>query len=430
MNNKNRFGLPFIVLAAVFAINATYLTAQDWPRWRGSNNDGIVRAQGLNLDWTQRTPTLAWTFSQTGAGFSSPTVVGNTLYITGTDATNDFAVAIDTRNGNVIWRQALAPRYAQHWGDGPRGSITVDGDRLYLILGAGQVMCLSAADGRIIWQKHMINDFGGAMKGDWGYSESPLIDGNNVIVSPGGSRGMIVALNKTNGDLVWRSTQWTDLASYSSPIVAVVDGVRQYIQQSSSAVGGVSASDGSLLWRVEIPAYANASAIIPSPIIHENMVYVTNGYRSGCNLVRLTRDGNRFRADLVYHNSVMINQHGGVVLVDGHIYGFSEGAGWVCQNLRSGEQVWVQAAQRDGAAKGAIIAINNNRLLLLNENSGLMTVIEASPNGYRELGRMQLPRRSTIQNNSNNNSVWAHPVIANGKLYVRDHDLLFAFNLQ
>ena len=422
--SKNRFGLPYMMVA-VLAFNVMCLNAQDWPRWRGANMDGVVRAQGLNLDWTQRTPTLAWTFRQAGVGFSSPTIVGTTLYLTGSDERNDFALALDTRTGNVIWRQSLAPRYVQAWGDGPRGSVTVDGDRLYLILGGGQIFCLAAADGRIIWQRHLVNDFGGAMKGDWGYSESPLVDGNLVICSPGGSRGLMVALDKNTGALVWQSSEWTDRASYSSPIVAVVNGVRQYIQQSSSGVAGVSASDGRLLWRVAIPAYEGASAIIPSPIYHDNMVYVTNGYGNGCNYIRLTRDGDRFRAELVYSNTNMINQHGGVVLVGGHIYGFSDAHGWVSQNVSTGAQAWTHR-DRAGVDKGAILAVND-RLLIQDERSGLMAIIAASPNGYREFGRMAMPERTTIQ--TRNNMVWAHPVIANGRLYVRDQDLLFAFDL-
>ena len=256
----------------------------------------------------------------------------------------------------------------------------------------------------------------------WGYSESPLVDGDMVICTPGGSKGTLVALNKKTGEMIWQSTDWTDDAGYSSAIVAEVDGLRQYIQQSSKGVAGVSAKDGKLLWRVEGDGYR--TAIIPSPIFIDNMVYVTAGYGSGCLLAKLTRAGEGINAEKVYANKNMINQHGGVVLKDGHVYGFTDGLGWTCQNLKTGELVWRE--RNTEVFKGAVLAVND-RLLLLNERDGLLTVVAASTDGWKEFGRMEFPERTVIS--TKDNMVWTHPVIANGKLYVRDHDLLFCYDL-
>ena len=423
MNMKNKNRLPVIVAVVMSVIAGISVKAQDWPQWRGANREGISKETGLNLDWSDKKPPLAWTFRQAGSGYSSPVIVGTTLYCQGAADGNDFAFALDTQTGKLKWKQDLGSEFVESRGNGPRGSVTVDGDKLYLIRGAGQIHCLAAADGNILWQKDFKNDFNGSIMSNWGYSESPLVDGNLVICTPGGGEGALIALDKNTGDLVWRSKEWTDQASYSSPIVAEVGGLRQYIQQSGKGVAGVSARDGKLLWRVEGDNYR--TAVIPSPIFHDNTVYVTSGYNSGCLLVRLTRAGESINAETVYMNKNMTNQHGGVVLVNGHVYGFTDGVGFTCQNLLTGELVWRERINE--VLKGAVLAVND-RLILQNERDGLLAVVAASPDGWKEFGRMALPERTKVS--SQDNMVWTHPVVANGKLYIRDHDLLFCFDLK
>jgi len=392
----------------------------DWHRWRGANQDGIVQDAGLNLNWAAKKPALKWVFRNAGAGFSGPTVVGTTLYLSGAAEGEDFAFALDTRTGKVKWMQSLGEQFLNSYGDGPRGTITVDEGRLYLVRGGGKIHCLSAVDGKMVWQK----DLNGSLMGSWGYSESPLVEGDIVICTPGGKGGTMVALNKLTGATVWRTGEWTDDAAYSSPVFAVVDGVKQFIQQSNKGVAGVRADDGKLLWRIIVPGYS--TAVVPTPVYHDNMVYVTAGYSAGCAGIRLSKKGETFHAEMVYNNKTMVNHHGGVVLVGGHIYGFSDSPGWTCQNFRTGEAVWNTGRTRGAIGKGAILAAND-RLILLEERSGAMVVIAASPDGWKEYGRMELPERTKLE--SMNNMVWAHPVIANGTLYIRDQDLLFAFNL-
>ena len=423
MKKIKNLGLPFI-MAAMLVIPVMESKSQDWPQWRGVNRDGVLTAKGLNLDWAEKKPALSWTFRQAGLGYSAPTVIGTTLYCQGAVDEKGFAFALDTRTGNIKWKQELGPEQVDDRENAPRGSITVDGKKLYLIRGIGQIHCLSADNGKVLWQKDFKADFGGKMMSGWGYSESPLIDGNLVICTPGGSQGTLVALDKNTGDVVWVCKEWTDDAGYSSPIVAEIDGVRQYIQQSSKGVAGVSAKDGKLLWRVEVPGYR--TAIVPTPVYHDNnMVYVTSGYNAGCADIRLTKEEDRFNAEIVYANKALINQHGGAVLMNGFIYGYSDDRAWVCQDLKTGEPVWRE--RNSEVAKGAVLGVND-RLILLNERNGLMTVVAASPDGWKEFGRMEIPERTTIA--TKDNMVWAHPVVANGNLYIRDHDLLFCFNLK
>ncbi len=412
-------------LCLLLALHGATAFASDWAQWRGPNRDGVSLETGLNLDWSAKKPPLAWTFREAGAGYSAPTIVGTTLYCQGAAGGSDFAFALDTATGKLKWKQTLGPEFVQDRGNGPRGSVTVDGDALYLIRGGGELHCLAAADGKPLWQKSLKADLGGAIMSnfDWGFGESPLVDGDLVICTPGGDQGTLAALNKKTGEVVWRSTEWKDRGGYSSPIMAEVDGVRQYILLARGGVAGVAAKDGKLLWNAAVGG--NQVATIPTVVYGANLVYVTSGYGAGCACVKLTRDGDTFRAETVYANRTMMNHHGGVVLVGEHIYGFSDNRGWTCQNLKTGESAWQERGEgRPG--KGAVTCVDG-RLLCLDETTGALTCVAASPEGWKASGSLELPERSAIR--TQDNKVWTHPVVANGKLYLRHHDLLFCFDL-
>ena len=420
MKNKIKLLLFISAMPILFGMESK---AQDWPQWQGPNRDNVSKEAGLNLDWNNKKPSLLWTFRQAGMGYSAPVIVGTTLYCQGATNGKGFVFAVDTKTGNLKWKKELGPESVPDRESCPRGSVTVDGDKLYLIRGIGQIHCVSAVDGKVFWQKDFIKDFNGKLMSSWGFSESPLVDGNLVICTPGGNDGTMVALDKNTGNIVWRTKEWTDEAGYSSAIVADVEGIRQYIQQSGKGVAGVSAKDGKLLWRIEVPGYK--TAIIPTPVYNDRLVYITAGYSAGCRCLKLTKDGAGIKAETVYANKNMINLHGGVVLMNGYIYGNSYASGWVCQNLKTGETAWSQR-NRDGAVSGSIFGIDG-RLILLDERSGTVAVAAASPEGWKELGRMSFPERTKIE--TVDNMVWTHPVVAGGKLYLRDHDLLFCYDL-
>jgi len=428
MKMKSKIGFSVITLIIMLVITGINVSAQDWPQWRGANREGVSKETGLNLNWADKKPALLWTFRQAGAGYAAPTIVGTTLYGHGGAEGNDFAFALDTQTGKLKWKQNLGELSVIERGDGPRGSVTVDGDKLYLIRGSGIIHCLAAADGKILWQKDFKKDLNGALMSNWGFSESPLVDGNLVICSPGGAEGTVVALNKNSGSVVWRTKELTDNASHSSAIIAEVDGVRQYILLAAKSVAGVAAKDGKLLWKIPIEG-PRVVAVIPTPIYLNNMVYVTNGYGVGCFLVKLTRSGEIFNAEKVYSNSIITNQHGGVVQINGYLYGFSDqpSNSWVCQNMKTGEVVWSQRGQDVGVGKGSILGIND-RLLLFDMLNGTLAVVAASPDGWKEFGKITIPERTKVT--TQDNQLWTHPVVANGKLFVRDHDLLFCFDLK
>jgi outer membrane protein assembly factor BamB len=348
--------------------------------------------------------------------------VGNVLYILGADD-SEFATAINTNSGKEIWRTPLGNKFRNGpWGDGPRSTPTVDGDRLYFIRAEGGLHCLDSNTGKEIWKKDFKKDFKGQLMTNWGYSESPLIDGDHLVCTPGGSEGSIICLNKSTGETIWRCKELSDKAAYASVIAAEVDGVRQYIQVLHQGIAGVRASDGKLLWYYSRPG---RTATIPTAIYDDHHVYVTAGYGVGCDLIKLTRDGEKFNAEKVYANKNMTNHHGGVVLLNGYVYGFSDGKGWVCQDFKTGEIKWDQKGRAPG--KGSVTCVGGY-LFCYDEGSGNVHVGEAGPNGWKQTGVIKLPKKSEIR--SPNGKFWTHPVIANGKLYLRDQDLLFCFDVK
>ena len=325
-------------------------------------------------------------------------------------------ICLDANTGDIRWRTVMTESVLENgWGDGPRGTPIVDGARVYALAGEGTLVCVNVADGELLWKKNM-KDFGGRVP-KWGYSESVLIDQDKVICTPGGSDGALIALNKLTGEKIWQSTDFTDGADYSSVIVAEHDGIRQYIQLTQKTLVGVGADDGKVLWTYSWPGQ---TAVVPTPIYHDGKVYIASGYGVGCGLVKLTKD----TAEQVYENKVMKNHHGGVILVGEHLYGYSDGLGWVCQEFESGEQVW---ADKNSLGKGAI-ACADGLLYCISENGGEVVLIEASPEGWNEKGRFKLDPQSEYR--SPRGKIWTHPTIANGKLYLRDQEIILCFDIK
>jgi outer membrane protein assembly factor BamB len=292
----------------------------------------------------------------------------------------------------------------------------VDGDLLFAVAQYGEVACLNAADGKARWRKHYIGDFGAELP-EWGFSGMPLVDGERVILPTGGKAGTVVALNKNTGELVWRSKGLTDNVHYSSPIVEVIGGIRQYIQLTETSVAGIAADDGRLLWRAP---RKGTVAVIPTPIYEEPYLYVTSEYGIGCNLFQISHSNGKFTTRQVYANKVMANHHGGVIKVGEHVYGHSTGKGWTCQDFKTGASVWEEKGK---LGKGSIAYADGRFYLREETGKGTIVLIEASPAGYKEHGRFDQPDRTDKHS-------WPHPVIAGGKLYIRDQDVLLCYDVK
>lgn len=394
--------------------------ATDWPQWRGPRRDGVSSETGLLKDWNETKPKLLWSHTNAGKGFSGVAVVGDRLYTLGARDEQEAVLALDANTGKQIWATNVGRMYENGWGDGPRCTPTVDGERLYVLSGRGNLVCLKTDNGETTWSKSLVADLGGALP-RWGYCESPLIDGFKVVVTPGGP-GCFAALDKQSGALIWTSTGLNDGAQYSSIIKANVGDAPIYLNQTQRGLVAVSAKTGKFLWRNE--SSANPTAVIPTPLFHEGYAYSTSGYGAGCALVKLTGDEGAVRADQVYANKLMKNHHGGVILIDKHVYGYSNDVGWVCQDFMTGELKWREQKKHP---KGSI-AYADGMFYCYSETDGACVLIEASVSGWKEHGRLQLPKTTTVPRKKG--KIWTHPVIANGRLYLRDQDLLFCFSLR
>jgi outer membrane protein assembly factor BamB len=390
--------------------------ATDWPQWRGPNRDDVSAEKGLLKQWPAGGPTLAWEAKGLGRGFSTVSVVGDRIYTDGQNGSSSFVFALNAADGGQVWSTLLGKPTA--YGDyvGPRGAPTVDGSLLFTVDPDGELVCLEAASGVEKWRKSFTRDFGGQPP-SWGFAEAPLVDGDKLVVTPGGRRGAVVALNKQTGTLLWQSKDFTDAAHYSSLIVAEIGGVRQYIQLTAASVAGVAAADGKLLWRAPRPGHV---AVIPTPIYSDGFVYVASGYGDGCNLFKITSSGGSFSAQQVYANKVMVNHHGGVIKVGDYLYGYSDGKGWTCQDFKTGEAKW---QEKEKLGKGCLVCADGNLYLRQENGPGKVVLIEASPDGFKEHGRFDQPQRSS-------DNAWPHPVVANGRLYLRDQDVLLCYDVK
>jgi outer membrane protein assembly factor BamB len=408
-----------LVSVCVAVTVASDALSEDWPQWNGKNRDGKSADTGLLAEWPAAGPKLVWKSSGFGAGYSSIAVVGDRLYTMGDKDDSGWVIAASTDIGKVIWSTKVgksgSPGVPGYDFPGPRSTPTVDGNLIFTLDPWGELICLSAADGKEQWRKNLVKDLGGSPP-TWGFSESPLVDGEQVVVTPGGSKGALAAFNKTSGELIWQSKEFTDPAHYSSIVTAEIGGARQYIQLTPDHVVGISPKDGSVLWKAS--RHGNI-AVIPTPLVSGNEIYVTSGYGAGCNLFKVTSADGKFSAEQVYANHVMVNHHGGVVEVGDFIYGYSEGKGLTCQTAKTGEAAW---AEKEKIKKGAVIAADG-KLYCREEDTGTMVLVDAAPGAYTEKGRFQQPDRTSEK-------AWSHPVIANGKLYLRDQDLLLCYDLK
>lgn len=390
--------------------------AADWPTFRGADRQDISTESGLLRKWPQGGPKQVWLSKDAGLGYSGFAVVGGTLFTMGADDASEEVIALDANSGKKKWATSIGPILTNGWGDGPRATPTVDGDTVYALSGKGILAALLAQSGKKLWQADMTR-IGGKVP-SWGYCESPLIEGDLVIVTPGGAQGTIAAFDKKTGKPAWQSKDWTDPAQYASAIAVNHNGSRQIIQLTMQSIAGVNAKDGSLLWKEAFPGKV---AVIPTPIFKDGQVFVAAGYGVGCKSVQVGA-GNSVKE--LYSNTDLINHHGGVILVGNHLYGHSDKGGWTCMDLKTGSVKW---ADKASLGKGAIHCADG-MLYLLEEKTGTVALIEASPEGWKESGRFTLSPQTTQRNPKG--MIWTHPVVSNGKLYLRDQELLFCFDIK
>jgi outer membrane protein assembly factor BamB len=390
--------------------------AADFPGFRGHNRDNISTETRLLKSWPAAGPKLLWTARSLGEGYSTVSIVGDRAYTMGaTQAGGESVHAIDLAGGNIIWSTKISSQYSASAGNGPRATPTIDGNRIYAQGLSGDVACLDLENGRIVWQKNVLKEFGGGRPG-WAICESLMIDGQKMICTPGGQNATMVALDKVTGDELWRSAvPGNPGAAYSSPVVTTVGGVRQYVNFTRNAVIGVRANDGKFLWKQS--GSVNGTANCSSPLAAAGLVFTASGYGKGGALVQLTSSQGTTAAKQIYHTRNMKNHHGGMVLLKGFVYGFNDGGGLTCLALKTGQVAW----RNRSVGKGAVTYADGH--IYLRSEGGKVALVQATHSAYRQTGVFAQPQRSR-------RPAWAHPVVADGKLFLRDQDILLAFDIK
>ena len=403
------------------SLTASIADAADWPQWRGPQRNGISSEKGLLQQWPQQGPKLLWQAGDIGFGYSTPAVVGDRLYLISNEGSdNEFVQALAVRDGKQIWSTRIGkvgPNQRQNY-PGARSTPTMVGDVMYALGSDGDLACLETATGQVRWQKNLRSEFGG-QPGSWAYSESPLVDGDVVICTPGGGEATIVALNRRNGDLIWKcAVPEGDEAAYASAIITKAAGVKQYVQFLGKGLVGVEAETGKFLWNYDRTA-EGSPANIPTPLAYKDYVYSATG-RGGAGVVRIAARQGRVTAEEAYYSRDLPTSLGGIVEVDGYLYG-TNSAGLICAKFTTGKVQW-----QDRSIGASSICFADGRLYLHGEN-GDVALVEATPEQYREKGRFTPPNQPQDRGRS---KAWAYPVVADGRLYIRDLGVLWCYDIR
>jgi len=417
-----------MMLLTLMAVLSTSLGQSEWPQWLGADRDNRSKETGLLQAWPEGGPKRAWHADGVGDGFGAVSVAGGRIYVLGDLEDACYLFALEEKDGKVVWKSKLGPgriSSKKEW-QGPRTTPTLDGDRLYALGEAGDLACFETATGKEVWRKNLEKDLEGEHS-IWFYCDSPVVDGNQVVVKPGGKKGTLAALDKATGAVLWRSTGLTDTAEHTSLLPATIDGVKQYIVFTMESVAGVG-SDGKVLWHV---ARRGDIAICTTPLVKDGIVLVASSYNKReigrATALKVTKNGDAFKAEQIYEADFP-NHHGGLVLVGDYVYGTADrkkgqdrnNADLKCMELKTGKIVWVNPSIGKGS-----ITYADGHLILHSEKpkEGTVALIEATPEGYKEKGRFAHP-------DPTGRNTWAYPVVANGRLYIRDGTGLSAYDVK
>jgi outer membrane protein assembly factor BamB len=410
-------------------------SAADWPQYRGPDRSGVSKETGLLHSWPKGGPKLLWTSKEIGIGYSGPAVVGGVVYLMGAREGTECLLCLDGE-GKEKWVAKIGPVFdfkSNQWSAGPNATPTVDGGLVYALGSQGVLVCVQAADGKEVWRKDLPQDMdaavnpvgGGPERFGWGYCWAPLVDGEQLVITPGGPKGLFAALDKKTGKELWRSKDVPEQATYASPMVLEVGSVRQYLALHQKGVVGVAAKDGELLWSYQRDE-PFPDVVIPTPVVQGNRVYVTS-WGANAELLQIDPDGKKFKAKVAWSEKEISNIQGGVVLVGDNVYGFHAERAWECQDFATGAIKWT--SKRNALGAGSLMAADG-LLFCLGEKGGKgdVALLEASPAKYTQKGRFQLPEGSSLR--KSRGGIWTHPVLSDGKLYLRDQELLFCYEVK
>jgi outer membrane protein assembly factor BamB len=426
MMMKPSYFISSVLLTVVTLLNAV-TTFADWPSFRGSDRSAVSRETGLLKEWPAGGPPLAWKAEGSGRGYTSLAIVKGRIFLLGDsitegEGTDEYLLCLDLRDGKRLWAAKTGPA----WKDGQpnwqssRSTPTVDEDRIYALTANGDLICCHVDSGKEVWRKNLKTDFGGKKADIWGYSESVLVDGKQLVCTPGGEKATMVALDKTTGATLWSSVREGDRgAGHASIVTAEIGGVRVYVQTTGSGALGVRASDGKLLWSYPID---KTTAVAPTPIIRDDLVFFAAGYkRGGALLKQIPAENQGVTIQEVYGlKPELSNKHGGIVRVGEHVFGDSDDGGIpFCAEMATGNVLW----RKRGSGNGSIAMAAADGRLYLHYANGTMVLAKADPTDFVEVGSFSAP-------GSGERPSWAHPVIFEGKLYLRENNMVLCYDIR
>jgi len=415
--------------AASIAIASLYPSqtaqADDWPTFRGSQRTAVASDTNLLTSWPKNGPKLVWETAGAGRGYASIAVAGNRLYTLGDGLStasdkDEYLTCFDRQTGKPLWKTKTGPAWQEMQPDwhSSRSTPTVDGSMVYVIAPKGVLVACNTTDGKEVWRKDLAAEFGGKKADPWGYSESVLIDGEHLICTPGGEKATMVALDKKTGSDIWTAASEGDIgAGHASIVMSKVGPSTVYVQTTGSGALGVSAKDGQVLWSYPI---SKTTAVIPTPIVRDDLVFFSVGYGQGGALLQQVAEGGGVSIKEVYGiNKKLGNKHGGVILIGDYLYGDADDRGTpFCADLMTGDIKW----QGRGPGKGSAVVIGGDDMLYIQFQDGILALVNADPKAYSIVSEFKIP-------GSGDRPSWAHPSIADGKLFVRSQDKLLCYDI-
>ncbi len=412
-----------LIALGLLALAATSLPAaeSDWPMFRGADRTGVSKETGLLQSWPEKGPPLVWKGEGLGVGFSSVSVMGNRVFTMGDVGKDCFLFGIDRAKGTTVWQLRVGKSGGNY--SGPRCTPSTDGELVFALGQFGDLVCAKAKGGEAVWRKSLPKDFDG-QSGGWNFTESPLIDGDLLIVTPGGSQAPMVALAKKTGNVIWKGAipQGGDTAGYASPVIANFGGTKQYVTLMANGLVSFAAKDGKMLWRYGTKGdrFGHNTANIPTPIIKGDYVFAAAGYGRGAALLKVTRDGTKFAVEEIYWNKSLTNKHGGVILVGDRLFGDRDDSGrpW-CADFKTGKVIW--SRKREGEGSGSASLTYADGRLYIRYADGWVVLVDATADQYKEISAFKVP---------NKGNTWAHPVVVAGKFYVRERETLYCYDVK
>lgn len=412
------------VFSLILLLSVTCLIkAQDISEFREENRTGVSAETGLLKSWPAGGPGLLWSNLELTKGYSSVSFGNGLIYTTGTDGQNDILYALDMK-GNIKWQVAMGRAWNDSYPES-RATPTVEGNIVYTCSGYGDIACFDGTSGKMIWS-YKASEMNKGTYGNWGIAESLIIDGDQLYFSPGGSETTTIALNKKTGAQIWKSESLGNKPGYVSPILVQFAGYKMIINISLANVYAVNAENGEILWKVphqqsSDPGMSRWDLIkCTTPLYKDGMVYVTGGYDTGGMMIKMGDDGKS--ANVAWTDSNLDDHHGGVVLIDGYIYGsnwVNNGNGnWVCIEWNTGKKMWEEKWNN----KGSIIAAEG-MLYIYDEKGGNVGLVRATPEKFDLVSSFKV----TL---GNMGPFWAHPVIHGGVLYLRHTNALMAYDIK